>query len=157
MSKREVQHSSGPRSGATVERTARISWLTDPPEGHATVSVGSRAVRAAPMSLQGAEDDSRVTDAGELMAAAHGSAVAAFLAQVLVRDGTPAHELVVNVTYAFAGEWLEGPDRTLYVEGRVPDSDPSRFEEAVREAVKLCAASFGTPEHPSLTLTSRLL
>jgi hypothetical protein len=157
MSNHEVHEAPHPQSGATVERTARISWLTDPPQGHATVSVGSRAIRAAPMSFGGAEDGSRVTDAGELMAAAHGSAVAAFLAQILVRDGTPAHELVVNVTYAFPVEWLEAAELTLYVEGRVPDSDPTRFEQAAQEAVRLCAASFGTPEHPSLTLTARLV
>jgi hypothetical protein len=138
-----------------VLRTARISWLTDPPQGQATVSVGSRAVRGAPMSLQGAEDDSRVMDAGELMAAAHGSAVAALLAQILVREGTPAHELVVNATYAFAGEWLQDPELTLWVEGRVPEGDPPRFEQAAQEAVKRCAASFGAPER--LVLTARLL
>jgi hypothetical protein len=157
MRDHEVHEASHPRSAVTVERTARVSWLTDPPQGHATVSVGSRALRAVPMSFGGAEDDSRVTDAGELMAAAHGSAVAAVLAQILVRDGTPAHELVVNVTCAFPGEWLEVAELTLYVEGRVPDSDPSAFEQAALEAVDRCAASFGTPEHPSLTLTARLL
>jgi len=140
-----------------TERTARISWLTDPPQGHATVSVGSRAFAAVPMSFQDAEDDARVTDAGELMAAAHGSAVAAFLAQILVRDGTPAHELVVNVTYAFSDGWLEAAELTLSVEGRVPDIDPPRFEQAALEAVRSCAACFGAPEHPALTLTAQLL
>jgi organic hydroperoxide reductase OsmC/OhrA len=156
MSDRDVHERPGAES-APVVRSARISWLTDPPQGHATVSVGSRAIAAVPMSGRGAPGEGRVTNPGELMAAAHGSAVAVLLAQILVREGTPAHELVVAPTYTFVGEWLEVRDLELYVEGRVPGADPSRFERAALEAVDRCTESFGAPTHPKLRLTTRLL
>ena len=102
-------------------------------------------------------DERRVTSPGELMAAAHGSAVAAILAQILVRDGTPAHELVVATTYAFTGEWLEPTDLELYVEGRVPGIEAARFARSALEAVDRFTESFGAPAHPKLRLTTRLL
>jgi organic hydroperoxide reductase OsmC/OhrA len=157
MSDRDVPGRPAPESAPPVVRTARISWLTDPPHGHATVSVGSRAIAAVSMSAPGATSERRVTNPGELMAVAHGSAVAVLLAQVLLREGIPAHELVVTSTYRFAGEWLRATDRELDVEGRVPGADPSRFERAALEAVDRCTESFGAPAHPKLRLTTRLL
>lgn len=157
MSDHDVHERPAPDSAPAAVRTARISWLTDPPHGHATVSVGSRAIAAVPMSGDEAPGEGRVTDPGELMAAAHGSAVAAILAEILVRDGTPAHELVVAATYAFAGTWLEPADLELYVEGRVPDIDAPGFERATLEAVDRFTESFGTPAHAKLRLTARLL
>jgi organic hydroperoxide reductase OsmC/OhrA len=156
MSDRDVHERPAPESAPAAVHTARISWLTDPPHGHATVSVGSRAIAAVPMSGEAAASEGRVTNPGELMAAAQGSAVAVMLAQILVRDGTPAHELVVATTYTFAGEWFEATGLELYVEGRVPATDPSRFERATCEAVDRCTASFGGPAHPKLRLTTRL-
>jgi organic hydroperoxide reductase OsmC/OhrA len=156
MSDRDVHERPAPEAAPAVVRTARISWLTDPPQGHATVSVGSRAIAAVSMSA-GAPGERRVTNPGELMAAAHGSAVAVLLARILVRDGTPAHELVVSTTYTFASEWFEVTDSELYVEGRVPAADPSRFERAVLEAVDRFTESFGAPAQPKLRLTTRLL
>ncbi|MGZ4274225.1 MAG: hypothetical protein ACXVRP_10745 [Solirubrobacteraceae bacterium] len=157
MSDPDVHDRPAPGSAPTAVRTARISWLTDPPRGHAIVSVGSRAFAGVTMSFDGAGSEPGVTNAGELMAAAHGSVVAVLLAQILVRDGTPAHELVVNTTYTFVGEWFEATDLELYIEGRVPGSDPSRFEQAALGAVNRCTESFGAPEHPRLRLTARLL
>jgi len=157
MSDRDVHDRPAFRAAPALVRTARISWLTDPPRGHATVSVGSRAIAAVSMSAGGAASERRVTNPGELMAAAHGSAVAVLLAQILVRDGTPAHELVVSTTYTFANEWLEVTDSELYVEGRVAGTDPSRFERAALEAVDRCTESFGAPAQPRLRLTTRLL
>src|SRR5436305_73707 len=151
MTEHRVNEGSGAESNVAV-RTARISWLTDPPQGHATVSVGSRAFAALPMSFGGAPGEPRVTNAPELMAAAHGSAVAVILAQILVGQGTPAHELVVNTTYTFVGEWFEAVELQLYIEGRVGGTDPEHFERAAREAVDRCAASFGAPAPPKLTL-----
>jgi hypothetical protein len=74
-----------------------------------------------------------------------------------VRDGTPAHELVVATTYAFAGEWLEPRDLELFVEGRVPGTDAPSFERAALEAFDRFTESFGTPAQPKLRLTTRLL
>jgi organic hydroperoxide reductase OsmC/OhrA len=140
-----------------VVRTARISWLTHPPGGHAGVSVGSRAFMALPLSFTGGDAEMQVTSPGELLAAAHGSAVAVLLARILTRDGTPAHELVVAATYTFAGEWYRATALQLSVEGRVPGSDQPRFELAAREAVDRSTESFGTPEGSRITLLTRLL
>jgi organic hydroperoxide reductase OsmC/OhrA len=156
MSDRDVHERRGTESTPVV-RTARISWLTGPPRGHATVSVGSRAIAAVPMSGRGAPGEGRVTNPGELMAAAYGSAIAVLLARILVRDGTPAHELVVSPRYTLGGDWLDVTDLELYVEGRVRGADPSRFERAALEAVDRATASFGAPAHSKLRLTTRLL
>lgn len=156
MPERRLTKVGGAESTPTTVRKARISWLTNPPRGHAKVSLGSRAFAALPMAMGGSESEPRVTDAGELMAAAHGSVVAAILAEVLVGTGTPAQELVVSVTYAFAGDWFALTEQRLHVEGRVRDCTPQSFERAALEAVKRCGEAFGAPEHPKLTISTRL-
>ncbi len=157
MTDHHLSDAPGAESAPTAVRTARITWLTDPPHGNANLSVGSRAFAALPMAYTCSDDEPRMTDAGELMAAAHGSAVIAILAQILVREGTPAHELVVMPTFTFAGEWFQVARLDLYIEGRVPGSDSLRFEDAALEAVRRSADSFGAPEAPNLSVTARLL
>ena len=61
------------------------------------------------------------------------------------------------MTLRYGGEWFEAAELMLDIEGRVRGTDASRFERAALEAVDRCAASFGTPASPKVTLTARLL
>ncbi|HKG65333.1 MAG TPA: hypothetical protein VKB28_14775 [Solirubrobacteraceae bacterium] len=79
-----------------ILRTARVSWLTRPPHGHAQVSVGSRAFTALPLSFAAEEAEPQVTTPGELLAAAVSGALTLMLGWILERAGTPARELTVR-------------------------------------------------------------
>jgi hypothetical protein len=73
------------------------------------------------------------TTPGELLAITHGVFIAAELADILQRRGTPAVEIVVDAHATFAGRRtarvLDAID--LYVEGRVPGLEPREFQDAV--------------------------
>src|SRR5437763_13416724 len=87
--------------------SSRIAWLTSPPHGRASVGVGSRSFSALPLSMSANEPSPGETTPSELLAAAHGSALAVILARMLEASGTPARELVVETTYELLGDWYE--------------------------------------------------
>jgi organic hydroperoxide reductase OsmC/OhrA len=127
----------------TTVRTARVSWLTDPPRGHARVSVGFRAFTALRLSESAAREQPGVTDPSELFAAAHASAVAVILARILDSNRTPAHELVVEAACKYAGAWHEVKAIEFSVRGRIPNIGVRQFEEATYAAVERYRKSFG--------------
>jgi osmotically inducible protein OsmC len=119
-----------------VVRRGRVSWLTQPPQGVARVSVESHAFGALGVSVP--EDDPIPDEAspGELLAITHGMCMALVLSQELAEGGTSANELTVEVECTFAGP---GPERELIaldleVRGRVPGLDEERFREAADNA-----------------------
>jgi hypothetical protein len=123
-------------------RTARVSWIGSPPAGHGQVGVGAHGFTQVPLGYaEGDITELGVTSAGELLAAAHASAVTTILARLLERAGTPAHELVATVGYRLCGTWFEIDGIEITVGGRVPDIGPVAFEEAVQSAVDRCASS----------------
>jgi organic hydroperoxide reductase OsmC/OhrA len=123
-------------------RTARVSWIGCPPAGHGQVAVGARAFTQVPLGYaEGDITELGVTNAGELLAAAHASAVTTILGRLLADAGTPARELVTTVGYRFSGSWFEIDGIGITVGGRVPGIEPAAFEEAVRSAVDRCASS----------------
>ena len=127
-------------------RTARVSWIGHPPAGHGIVGVGARAFTQVPLGYsEGDTSELGVTNAGELLAAAHASAVTTILSRLLERDGTPASELVTTVGYSLVGTWFEIDAIDITVEGRVPHIDRSAFGLAVQNAVDRCASSLGLP------------
>jgi organic hydroperoxide reductase OsmC/OhrA len=126
----------------TTVRKARVSWLTDPPRGHARVSVGFRAFTGLRLSESAAREQPGVTDPGELFAAAHASAVAVILARILDSSQTPAHELVVEAAWEYAGVSYEVKAIEFSVRGRIPNIDVRQFEEATYTAVERYRQSF---------------
>jgi lipoyl-dependent peroxiredoxin len=119
-----------------VVRRGRVSWLTQPPEGVARISVESRAFGALGVSVP--EDDPIPNEAtpGELLAITHGMCMALVLSQGLAEGGSSANELTVEVECTFAGP---GPIRELIavdldVRGRVPGFEAARFREAADDA-----------------------
>jgi osmotically inducible protein OsmC len=123
-------------------RTARVSWIGSPPAGHGQVGVGAHGFTHVPMGYaEGDITELGVTNAGELLAAAHASAVTTILARLLEQAGTPARELVATAGYRLGGTWFEIDGVDITVSGRVPDIEPAAFEEAVQSAVDRCASS----------------
>jgi organic hydroperoxide reductase OsmC/OhrA len=142
-------------TAGTLIRTARLSWLSKPPHGHAQVSLGSRAFTAAirfPSRLTEPES----TDASELMAAAHAAAFASSLACILESDGKPAQELVVSTTYEHGKSWYELTSVDISVFGRVAALDAEPFDRAAHLAAERCHRSFGLGAQAEVTIHSTL-
>lgn len=142
---------------ADAVRTSRVSWLTNPPGGHAAVTVGSRAFAALPLSFTTGELEPGVTTPGELLVAAHGGALAVILARMLERDGIAAHELVISTTYRMASEWYEIASVEIAVSGRVPGASSADVERLAREAAERCRSSTGLPGNAKIEISVTLL
>ncbi len=140
-----------------IARTARVTWLANPPHGHGRVAVGARAFTELPISFAGEETEDLVTTPGELLAASHASAVTMILALKLEADGTPARELIVGCHYLFSSEWFEIQAISFDVKGRVDGVDAERFTAAVKGALDRCAASLGLRGTSGSKLTAELL
>ncbi len=125
------------------ERTARVSWLTHPPGGHASVTVGSRAFTAIPLSFAPDSSETGVTTPGELLVAAHGGAFAVVLARMLDDAGIPARELVVSTTYRMSGEWYELDAIAFAISGRVPGAQAGDVDRLAHDAAARTRESLG--------------
>jgi organic hydroperoxide reductase OsmC/OhrA len=149
-----------PQAGAsdtrtTLTRTARLSWLTNPPHGDAQLSLGSRAFTARVSFPSGlAEPES--TDASELMAAAHAAAFASSLACILESDCKPAQELVVSTTYEHGRSWYELTSLEISVFGRVAALEAEAFQRAAHLAAECCRRSFGLGGRAEVRIHSTL-
>jgi len=112
-------------------RRGSVSWLTHPPQGVARIEADSHAFHAIPVSLPEGEPVPNEATPGELLAISHAMFMASVLAEVLVENGTPADELVVDAECAFEGplasRHLVGID--LSVRGHVPGLDKRGFAE----------------------------
>jgi osmotically inducible protein OsmC len=119
-----------------VVRRGRVSWLTQPPQGVARVSVESHALGAIAVSVPEGDPIPHEATPGELLAITHGMCMASALSQGLAEGGSSASELTVEVECIFAGP---APVRELIavdleVRGRVPGLDEARFREAADNA-----------------------
>ena len=104
---------------------SRIARLTSPPNGRASVGVGSHAFSALPLSMATNEPAPGETTPSELLAAAHGSALAVILARTLEDSGAAARELVIETTYELRGDWYELDRIAFDVQARLSDgADP---------------------------------
>jgi organic hydroperoxide reductase OsmC/OhrA len=126
-------------------RRATVSWLTDPPHGHARVRVDSGAFAAIPLSVPGGEPRAGETTPGELLAAAYSAFMATNLAQRLEGDGKPADELVVDVRCRLSPEVtarsVEGID--VEVRARVPGLDRKGLRTAAANALAISRKALG--------------
>jgi organic hydroperoxide reductase OsmC/OhrA len=122
---------------------SRIAWLTDPPHGSAHVGVGSRCFTALPLSLSTSEPHPGETTPGELLAAAHGSALAVILARMLEESGAAARELVVETTYQLEGDWYEVSRIDFDVRARLSGGAYPPLDRLAGAALDRCAQSLG--------------
>jgi organic hydroperoxide reductase OsmC/OhrA len=122
---------------------SRIAWLTGPPHGSAHVGVGSQAFTALPLSMSTSEPSSGETTPGELLAAAHGSALAIMLARMLEDAGAAARELVVETTYDLEGDWYEVSRIEFNVRARLIGESAPSLDQLANAALDRCAQSLG--------------
>lgn len=131
-----------PRNNRMVVHS-RIAWLTSPPLGRASVGVGSHAFSALPLSMATHEPAPGDTTPSELLAAAHGSALAVILARMLEDSGAGARELVIETTYELCGEWYEVDRIAFEVQARLSDGADPPLEQLASAALDRCAQSLG--------------
>jgi organic hydroperoxide reductase OsmC/OhrA len=122
---------------------SRIAWLTGPPHGRASLRVGSRAFTALPLAMSSAEPTAETTTPGELLAAAHGGALAAILARMLEDADAPARELVVETVYELVGDWYEVGRIEFRVFARVGGGAQPPLEKLAHAALDRCTQSLG--------------
>jgi lipoyl-dependent peroxiredoxin len=125
---------------ADVERSATCLWTGDLVAGSGTLTVGSGALSAQPVTWASrAEKPDGRTSPEELLAAAHATCFAMVLATVLGQRSAKADELLVEATCTLE---LEGAPRIsamdLHVRGVIPDLDGRSFQDAVATAARLC-------------------
>lgn len=122
---------------------SRIAWLTGPPDGHASVGVGSRAFTALPLSMSTGEPAAETTSPGELLAAAHGGALATVLARMLEDADAAARDLVVETVYELLGDWYEVGRIEFKVYARLGGGAHPPLEKLANAALDRCAQSLG--------------
>ena len=117
-------------------RCGTVSWLTHPPDGVGRIEADSHAFHATPVSLPEGDPFPYEATPGELLAVAHATLMASTLAEVLVGNGTPADELVVDAACSFDGPLASRHlvDIGLSVLGRVPGLDERAFHEMANVA-----------------------
>ncbi len=125
---------------AEVERSATCVWTGDLLAGSGTLTVGSGAMSAQPVTWASrAEKPEGMTSPEELLAAAHATCFAMVLATVLGQRSAKAEELFVKATCTLE---LQGAPRIsamdLQVRGVIPDLDGRAFQDAVATAAQLC-------------------
>jgi hypothetical protein len=89
----------------SVTRDATIRWLGHPPGGEPRLTVGSHALTPSPpLNLDLDIHHPLATSPLELLAGAIGSVFARFVAEQLVKEGTPAREIVTRTSLTLSGE-----------------------------------------------------
>ncbi len=130
---------------AVAQRTASITWEGDIEQGGGTVSMeSSGAGGELPISLATrTESPEGQTSPEELLAASHAGCYAMALSLTLSEGGTPPERLDATAVATFdeAGEGFAVTSVDLSVRGRVPDLDQAGFEEAARQAERVCTIS----------------
>lgn len=147
---------------AQVVRQADVRWLGHPPEGHARISVQSRAFTALPMSLsQESEPNPRAVTPGELIVAGFAAALTTDLAELLLDAGHPANELSSNGTVTFSGGDTELSHQlaslNFRVRARVPGIDAGAFAAVADDALRHFRSTKGLRDDVAMTLDAALV
>lgn len=144
---------------AIATREARIVWEGPLAGGTGTVSGGSGALGALPVTWASRTErpDSK-TSPEELIAAAHASCFAMALSLVLGEDHSPPERLVVSAACAL--DEVDGAPKVtrseVSVQARVPGLEQASFEEAVERAAVLCPVSNALRGNVELSVRSEL-
>jgi hypothetical protein len=101
-------------SAPAVKRAATIEWLGHPPGGEPRLTIGSHSLTSLPpLNVDLNVTYPLATSPFELLAGAIGAVFARFVAEQLVKEGTPARELHARVTLTFSGRTDAGTQPVL--------------------------------------------
>ncbi|HEX3226820.1 MAG TPA: OsmC family protein [Gaiellaceae bacterium] len=139
-----------------AERSAQTTWKGSLAKGEGTLSSGSGALGALPVTWASRTERSEGrTSPEELIAAAHASCFSMALSSGLAKAGTPPDELETSATVTFQpGEGIT--KIALTVEGSVPGLDENGFLEAAKTAKQNCPVSKALAAVPEITLEAKL-
>jgi organic hydroperoxide reductase OsmC/OhrA len=142
---------SGPPARASqmisVTREATIKWLGHPPGGEPRLTVGSHSLTPSPsLNLDLDIRHPLATSPLELLAGAIGSVFARFVAEQLVKEGTPASEIVTRAILTLSGEADDQSDLAVravacQLSARVAGIDDSHLQAVAETALSRCMES----------------
>jgi lipoyl-dependent peroxiredoxin len=140
-------------------REAEIVWQGSLASGTGTVSSGSGALGALPVTwVARTEGPDGKTSPEELIAAAHASCFAMALSLVLGENHTPPGRLVVSAACPL--DEVDGAPKVtsseLRVRARVDAIEPADFEQQVLRASELCPVSNALRGNVEITVRSEL-
>jgi len=142
-----------------AKREAQIVWEGSLASGTGTVSSGSAALGALPVTWASrTERPDGKTSPEELIAAAHASCFAMALALVLGENRTPPERLAVSAACTL--DEVDGAPKVttseLTVRARVPVIEPAGFEQQVERAAELCPVSNALRGNVEISVRSEL-
>ena len=140
-------------------RNAEIVWNGPLAEGTGTVSSGSGALGALPVTwVSRTERPDGKTSPEELIAAAHASCFAMALSLMLGENHTPPERVVVNAACTL--DEVDGAPKVttsrLNVRVHAPGIDAAGLEQAVERASALCPVSNALRGNVEISLQSEL-
>src|SRR5258708_21114219 len=107
----------------TVTRDATIKWLGHPPGGEPRLIVGTHPLTASPpLNLDLDIRHPLATSPLELLAGAIGSVFARFVAEQLVKEGTPARAIGTRISLTPSGAAADEGDRIVRRVSRPPSA-----------------------------------
>jgi organic hydroperoxide reductase OsmC/OhrA len=132
-----------------LKREATIRWLGHPPDSAPRLSVGSHSI--APLlslNVDPKATDPLATLPGELLAGAIGSVFTWLVAELLVQEGTQAHELACSVALTLSGEADDVTDAmlsgiTCQMWGRVAGVQEAHLQMMAQAAMTQCIEKLG--------------
>jgi organic hydroperoxide reductase OsmC/OhrA len=128
----------------SVTRDATIKWLGHPPGGEPRLTVGSHALTPSPpLNLDLDIRHPLATSPIELLAGAIGSVFARFVAEQLVKEGTPAREIVTRTSLTLSGEADDQSDVMVravacQLSARVAGIDQGHLQAVAQTALSRC-------------------
>lgn len=140
--------------------TAHAAWNGDLIHGSGSFTLGSGVAGELPVTW--ATRTQRIpgsTSPEELLAAAHAACYAMALSHTLAGKGTPASNLDVTASCAFApveGGWKIAT-MELSVRGRVPGIDQASFAAAAKEGEQGCPVSNALRNNVQVTVKAELM
>ena len=143
---------------ATVERTSRVQWEGDLSGGSGSFSTAtSGAMEDYPVTFASrVQDSAGKTSPEEMIASAQATCYAMALSNTLSEKGDSPERLTVDAVCTFDDEALKITALNLDVTGEVPGVTPEHFEEAAREAERMCPVSNAFRGNVEITLNAHL-
>jgi organic hydroperoxide reductase OsmC/OhrA len=133
----------------SVTRDATINWPGHPPGGEPRLTVGTHSLTdSPPLNLDLDILHPLATSPLELLAGAIGSVFARFVAEQLVKEGTPAREIVTRLSLTLSGEADDQSDLMVRavacrLSARVAGTDQSHLQALAQTALTRCMESLG--------------